>query len=66
MGIKDWSGFRQNCVFIDKVGFNHYSTRSFGQSIKGIPVKTVVPTARGVSVTIFEVSFVDISLKDHS
>lgn len=64
--LKTGLDFAKIAFFIDKARFNHYRIRSFGRSIKGIPVKIVVPKARGVSFTIFEVSVVDISLKDHS
>ena len=56
--IEDWErdpsmDFMKNCVFIDKVDFNMHLRRNFGRSKIGTPAKAVVPTNRGVSITIF-------------
>jgi transposase len=45
-------GFEKNCVFIDEAGFNMHLRRNFGRSKKGTPAKAVVPTNRGISITI--------------
>ncbi|KAG0738908.1 hypothetical protein G6F35_015450 [Rhizopus arrhizus] len=42
----------QNCIFIDKAGFNLHTVRSQGRSKKGEPAKVVVATTRGPSVSI--------------
>ncbi|KAJ1727560.1 hypothetical protein LPJ61_004508 [Coemansia biformis] len=44
--------FATNCVFVDEAGFNMHTQRNFGCSLCGTPAKGVVPTARGISVTI--------------
>lgn len=40
-----------NCVFIDEAGFNMHIKRNFGRSPRGKPAKTVIPTQRGVALT---------------
>jgi hypothetical protein len=45
----DWEN---NCVFIDEAGFNMHIRRNFGRSKRGIPAKTLLPSNRGITVTI--------------
>ncbi|CEG80781.1 hypothetical protein RMATCC62417_15067 [Rhizopus microsporus] len=60
----DWS---QNCIFTDEAGFNLHIRRNFGRSKKGMPVKSVVPSNRRVTVTIigaiFEKGVVELTLR---
>lgn len=39
-------------VFIDEAGFNMHLKRNFGRSARGKPAKAVVPSQRGVNITI--------------
>jgi hypothetical protein len=59
--------FTKNCVFIDEAGFNLHIQRGYDWSLKGTPAKSIVPTGRGVTVTILgaisEARVIDISLK---
>jgi hypothetical protein len=59
--------YKKNCVFIDEAGFNLHITRNFGRSLKGTPAKAIVPSDRGISLTIFETiseaGIIDISMK---
>lgn len=47
-----WS---QNYVFIGEAGFNMHIRRKFGWIKKDMPVKFVIPSNRGVTVTIIGV-----------
>ena len=53
--------------FIDEAGFNLHIQRGRDRSLKGTPAKGIVPTARGVTITILgaisEAGVIDISLK---
>lgn len=56
--IEDWEkntdmDFMKNCVFIDEAGFNMHLRRNFGRSKIGTSAKAVVPSNRGISITIF-------------
>jgi transposase len=56
--VEEWAkdpemDFTKNCVFIDEAGFNMHLRRNFGRSKIGTPAKAVVPTNRGISITIF-------------
>jgi hypothetical protein len=44
--------YATNCVFIDEAGFNMHLRRNFGRSKRGIPAKTVVPSNRGLNISI--------------
>ncbi|KAG2215960.1 hypothetical protein INT45_010104 [Circinella minor] len=59
--------FEKRCVFIDEAGFNLHIRRNFGRSKKGTPARAVVPTQRGVSVTILgaicELGVINVSLR---
>jgi hypothetical protein len=44
--------FKKNRVFIDEAAFNMHLRRNFGRSKRGFPAKLVVPSNRGISVTI--------------
>ena len=55
--IEEWEhtpslDFTKNCVFIDEAGFNLHIQRGCDRSLKGTPAKGIVPTARGVTITI--------------
>lgn len=56
-----------NCVFVDEAGFNMHLRRNFGRSIKGTPAKQVVPSNRGVSISIIgaicELGVIDLTLR---
>ncbi|KAG0745035.1 hypothetical protein G6F57_008549 [Rhizopus arrhizus] len=45
----DWENRR---VFIDEAGFNMHIRRNFGRSKQGTPAKTLLPSNRGITVTI--------------
>ncbi|KAG1140027.1 hypothetical protein G6F37_000903 [Rhizopus arrhizus] len=47
--------WNQNCVSIDEADFNMHIRRNFDRSKKGMSVKSVVPSNRGVTVTIIDV-----------
>jgi hypothetical protein len=53
-------------VFIDKAGFNLHTQKNHGRSRKGSPAKGIVPTARGITITILgaisQTGVIDISL----
>ena len=56
--VEEWErdlnmDYMKNCVFIDEAGFNMHIRRNFGRSKIGTPAKAVVPTNRGISITIF-------------
>ncbi|KAI8880293.1 hypothetical protein K501DRAFT_191568, partial [Backusella circina FSU 941] len=56
--VEDWEkdpemDFMKNCIFIDEAGFNLHLRRNFGRSKIGTPAKAVIPTNRGISITIF-------------
>src|ERR1700731_3548901 len=57
----------KNCVFIDDAGFNLHTQRNYGRSRKGTPAKGIVPTAKGITITILDAisqaGVIDISLK---
>lgn len=59
--------FEKNCVFLDEAGCNLNITRNRGWSKKGKPAKTIVPSARGISITILGAisadGVIDISLR---
>jgi transposase len=70
--IEEWEAtseldFAKNCVFIDESGFNLYTQRNYGRSRRGTPAKGIVPTAKGVTITILgaisQAGVIDISLK---
>jgi transposase len=70
--IEEWEAipelaFGKNCVFIDEAGFNLHTQRNYGRSRKGTPAKGTVPTAKGITITIFgaisQAGVIDISLK---
>ena len=70
--IEEWEAiseldFAKNCVFIDEAGFNLHTQRNYGRSRKGTPAKGIVPTAKGVTITILgamsQAGVIDISLK---
>jgi transposase len=70
--IEEWEAnpeldYRKNCVFIDEAGFNLHTQRSYGRSRKGTPAKGIVPTAKGITITILgaisQAGVIDISLK---
>jgi transposase len=44
--------YMSTCVFLDEAGFNMHLRRGFGWSKKGTPAKTVIPTQKGVNITI--------------
>ena len=55
--ISEWNSdpefdFDNRCVFIDEAGFNLHIRRNFGRSKRGTPARAVVPSQRGVSITI--------------
>ena len=55
--IEEWEAtpeldYDKNCVFIDEAGFNHHTQRNYGRSRKGTPAKGIVPTAKGITITI--------------
>lgn len=56
-----------NCVFVDEAGFNMHLRRNLGRSIKGTPAKQVVPSNRGVSISIIgaicELGIIDLTLR---
>jgi hypothetical protein len=57
--------WNQNCVSIDEAGFNMHIRRNFGRSKKGMPVKFVVPSNRGVTVTIIGAIYEKALLSSH-
>jgi transposase len=70
--IEEWEAipeldFAKNCVFIDEAGFNLHTQRNYGCSRKGTPAKGIVPTAKGITITILgaisQAGVIDISLK---
>ena len=70
--IEEWEAipeldFAKNCVFIDDAGFNLHTQRNYGRSRKGTPAKGIVPTAKGITITILgaisQAGVIDISLK---
>jgi transposase len=70
--IEEWEAnpeldYRKNCVFINEAGFNLHTQRSYGRSRKGTPAKGIVPTAKGITITILgaisQAGVIDISLK---
>ena len=70
--IEEWEAipeldFAKNCVFIDEAGFNLHTQRNYGRSRKGTPAKGIVPTAKGITITILgaisQAGVIDISLK---
>ena len=69
--IEEWEAipeldYAKNCVFIDEAGFNLHTQRNYGGSRKGTPAKGIVPTAKGITVTILgaisQAGVIDISL----
>jgi len=44
--------YLSSCVFLDEAGFNMHLRRGFGWSKKVTPAKTVIPTQKGVNITI--------------
>jgi hypothetical protein len=70
--IEEWEtipelAFGKNCVFIDEAEFNLHTQRNYGRSRKGTPANGTVPTAKGITITIFgaisQAGVIDISLK---
>lgn len=59
--------YSKNCVFIDEAGFNLHTQRNYGRSRKGTPAKGIVPTVKGITITILgaisQAGVIDISLK---
>jgi hypothetical protein len=59
--------YGKNCIFIDEVGFNLHTQRKYGRSPRGTPAKGIVPTAKGIAITILgaisQAGAIDISLK---
>ena len=46
-------GWRMSqCIFIDEIGFNLWTTRKFGRSKRGLPAYTVIPTNRGKNMSL--------------
>ena len=43
--------FARNCVFIHEAGFNLRTQRNYSRSRKGTPAKSVVPTTKGITIT---------------
>lgn len=60
----DWL---RNCVFIDEAGFNMHIRRNFGRSKRGLPTKIVLPSNRGIAITIIgaicEKGVIDLTLR---
>jgi transposase len=70
--IEEWEAiseldYASNCVFIDEAGFNLHTQRNYGRSRKGTPARAVVPTTKGITITILvaisQAGVIDISLK---
>jgi len=70
--IEEWEAtpeldYGKNCVFIDEAGFNLHTQRNYGRSRKGTPAKGIVPTAKGITITILgaisQAGVIDISLR---
>ena|ERR1700722_3261039 len=70
--IEEWEAmsemdFARNCVFIYEAGFILHTQRNYGRSQKGTPTKSVLPTAKGITITtlgfISQAGVIDISLK---
>ena len=47
---EDWR--MSQCVYIDEIGFNLWTSRQFGRSKRGIPVNIVIPTNRGKNMSL--------------
>jgi transposase len=70
--VEEWEAtpgldYSKNCVFIDEAGFNLHTQRNYGRSRKGTPAKGIVPTKKGITITILgaisQAGVIDISLK---
>jgi transposase len=70
--VEEWEAtpeldYGKNCIFIDEAGFNLHTQRNYGRSRKGTPAKGIVPTAKGITITILgaisQAGVIDISLK---
>ncbi|KAI8369023.1 hypothetical protein BD560DRAFT_330454, partial [Blakeslea trispora] len=70
--VLEWLGdssmhWGKSYIFIDEADFNMHIRRHFGRSKKGMPVKAVVPSSRGVTViiilTICEKGVVQLTLR---
>ena len=70
--IEEWEAipeldYGRNCVYIDVTGFNLHTQRNYGHSRKGTPAKSIVPTAKGITITILgaisQAGVIDISLR---
>ena len=70
--IEEWEAipeldYGRNCVYIDVAGFNLHTQRNYGHSRKGTPAKSIVPTAKGITITILgaisQAGVIDISLR---
>jgi hypothetical protein len=70
--VEEWEAnpeidYSKNCVFIDEAGFNLHTQRNYGRSRKGTSAKGIVPTAKGITITILgaisQAGVIDISLK---
>ncbi|KAG2221198.1 hypothetical protein INT45_000238 [Circinella minor] len=59
--------FDDRCVFIDEAGFNLHIRRNFGRSKRGSPARAVIPSQRGVSITILgaicELGVINVSVR---
>ena len=59
--------YTTNCVFVDEAGFNTYLRRNFGRSKRGTPAKQVVPSNRGITISIIgaicELGVIDLTLR---
>jgi hypothetical protein len=70
--IEEWEvipemDYGRNCVYIDVAGFNLHTQRNYGHSRKGTPAKSIVPTAKGITIIILgaisQAGVIDISLR---
>jgi hypothetical protein len=71
--IEQWEAiaeldYGKNCVFIDEAGFNLHTQRNYSRCRKGTPAKGIVPTTKGITITILgatsQAGIIDISLKN--
>src|ERR1700730_11306927 len=70
--VEEWEAtpeldYGKNCIFIDEAGLNLHTQRNYGRSRRGTPAKGIVPTAKGITITILgaisQAGVTDISLK---
>ena len=73
--IRQWNNdpefdFDNRCVFIDEPGFNLHIRRNFGRSKRRRPARAVIPSQRGVSITILgvicELGIINVLLRNHN